>query len=1432
MRRRPVALLIAVAIAFAAVAFLLFLPGAANLAAGAQSAWQEKLDPDLLAALEEQATGTLAFILHLPAQADLRPASLPRDRESRRVAVVDRLQGAAIDSQANVLSELTSLQSAGHIASYQPFWIFNGIAVSGDREALIALANRPDIARVSLDAPVFLEWDAPTPAFSDLSRGAAAAAGDGYAVWGLERIRARQTWHALGLDGTGAVVAIMDTGVDWTHPALQGGYRGFQENGGVDHAGSWFDAVDPDNPIPIDPYQHGTHVAGIAVGDEGLGVAPGAEWIAVRVFDALGYSSFSILHLGFQWLMAPDGDPALAPDVVNGSWGSPQIEDAFQDDVAALVAAGIYPVFAAGNSGNSAGTIATPGAFPTAMAVGASDEFGRLTWFSSAGPSNYTPRIKPELVAPGARVLSSLPGGAYAFASGTSMAAPHVAGAAALLLSFDPGISPPILTNILTRTARPLNGNEPNLLTGWGELDAYMAAANVVPTGRFTGIVRSNGNGLAGVTLTLTTPAGEVLTFSTNAIGQYEIAVQAGEYDLAFSAFGHQTLTLNDLSILVGEQIIGDHSLVRLPTGTVSGRVMQHSNDMPLSATVLVPGAPVSATTDADGWYELTLPAGEYDLLVAEAGYQRNFTHLEVPAGGSVAYDFRMRKSERVLLVDSGWWYYGSHAGYYREALHGLDLAYDEWRVLDPTSDAPSVSDLAPYDVVIWTAPGDSPGLIGASHVISNYLGLGGDLLISGRNIGAYDGSLLPEAWWSVAMRAVYVDRLNTVGDPPVSGAGSSPFAGLEFTLNGGDSAGNQSAVDQVAPMAGSYTAPAFQYEPGRTAGLLRGKCVRSGYHLVYLGFGLEGVSESADRQAILDASLDYFKTPPETAGLRMEPATTEDIVLAGRQVTYTLTLHNDSETLTDTFSLSTSGVPWPTHVTTPTLTLGPCESGQTRLIFDAPADLPEDTVFDFAVEVVSANAPELSAVAAFSLKTPGRILLVDDHRFLTPTSSYADALTSMGLRFDDWITGWSGEGRGSPPPALLNEFDLVVWYTGFDWLEPVSADEAEALQSYLESGGRLLLSSQDYLFYNSHRPLTTDYLGVQAYAESITPTVVLGGDNAVLGESDPARLDYGLYQNNADGIMSAPGSPIFAWHNRGGAASVASSGVGADGDPWRTVFWSLPLEKLPESHFTATVARAVGWLSDLGDSTMQVDRRSTEPGAMRHFTITLRSSADHFVVMTNTVPGALTIDPGSIVSEARLEHEGRLLIWQGTIEAGESRRISYQAQVASDAPAGIRIDNPVAIRYSPEAPVYTATATTWVAAPDLSGSFLESNPNPVRPGRRVSYHVTIRNSGTAGTISATLMLPEALTLITDTLESSAGELTFNGRFKRFSWVGELGAGDEAEISMSLRVPWQHHISYWPAKLVISDGVTAPLVRSTWLEVAPLLGYWPIFFGR
>ena len=177
-------------------------------------------------------------------------------------------------------------------------------------------------------------------------------------------------------------------------------------------------------------------------------MAPGATLIAARVFDDRGATTATAMHLAFQWLLDPDHDPATAdaPRVVNASWAlgaGPSCNLAFQPDVRALRAAGILPVFSAGNFGPTAATSASPANYPESLSVGAVGATDTVWAYSSAGPSTCggRTRVFPDLVAPGVSVLSADLFGGFQYLTGTSVAAPHVAGAAALLLGAHPTLS-------------------------------------------------------------------------------------------------------------------------------------------------------------------------------------------------------------------------------------------------------------------------------------------------------------------------------------------------------------------------------------------------------------------------------------------------------------------------------------------------------------------------------------------------------------------------------------------------------------------------------------------------------------------------------------------------------------------------------------------------------------------------------------------------------------------------------------------------------------------------------------------------------------------------------------------------------------------------------------------------------------------------------
>ncbi|MCB8968383.1 MAG: S8 family serine peptidase, partial [Ardenticatenaceae bacterium] len=452
----------------------------------------QKIDSTLAAALAEAApTEQLPVIVHLLEQADLSLRDLPEATLARRVAVVERLQETAVSTQPALLQELDALAGNGRVSQIRPFWIVNAVAVHADSIAVQALATRADVAVITLDEAVPLV----APLHPSLPNWAMPAAPtNGETTWGVARIRAPYAWYGLGLDGSGVTVAIMDSGVDWTHPALLANYRGNLGNGVYEHAGNWYQAAIPTLTEPVDLIGHGTHVAGTAVGQNGLGVAPGARWIAVGISDSDGLIYDSAIHAGFEWLLAPDGDPALAPDVINNSWGSSLgVRTEFYADLQVLQMAGIMPVFSAGNNGPESGTINSPASITSTLAVAASDDIDAVAWFSSRGPSPLTDEVKPWLAAPGTHVLSTFPGGQYAVANGTSMAAPHVTGALSLLLQANPMLSPADAIQLLAQTAVSMTATHPNNDSGWGRLDAYLAAAMLVDTGRIQGVVTRDG---------------------------------------------------------------------------------------------------------------------------------------------------------------------------------------------------------------------------------------------------------------------------------------------------------------------------------------------------------------------------------------------------------------------------------------------------------------------------------------------------------------------------------------------------------------------------------------------------------------------------------------------------------------------------------------------------------------------------------------------------------------------------------------------------------------------------------------------------------------------------------------------------------------------------------------------------------------------------
>jgi serine protease AprX len=547
-----------------------------------------------------QAKGTAEVLVVFRAQADLSGAAALPTKEAKGRYVYQALQAMAQASQQDVRAVLDAQR-----ATYQSFYIVNAIKLQADEVMVRSLAAHPEVDRIVPNPWVPNPW-VPNPGttLSDVQQTASSAQ---YTVAqstaGIEpnlvRVNADDVW-ALGYTGQGIVVAGQDTGYDWDHPALINQYRGW-DGSSVDHDYNWHDAIHSgggtcgaDSPEPCDDYGHGTHTMGTMVADDGgsnqIGMAPGAQWIGCRNMN-VGVGSPATYLECFEFFLAPypvsgtpdQGDPALAPDVVNNSWSCPPSEgcdtSTLEAPVDALRQAGIVVVVSAGNNGSACETVSSPPAlYQQSFSVGAfSYSTDQIASFSSRGPVTYggTTYTKPDITAPGVNIRSSIPGGGYGTMQGTSMAAPHVAGAVALLLSAAPDYTGNVdaIEHTLTASAEPKTTTQgcggdgptdvPNNVWGWGILDS-LAAVDAV-TGELTGAVIDDVSHqpIAGANVTVDLVAGPLGV--TNATGSYTLALATNTYTVTVQATSYFSQTISHVSVISRQVTTQDFVLDPLP---------------------------------------------------------------------------------------------------------------------------------------------------------------------------------------------------------------------------------------------------------------------------------------------------------------------------------------------------------------------------------------------------------------------------------------------------------------------------------------------------------------------------------------------------------------------------------------------------------------------------------------------------------------------------------------------------------------------------------------------------------------------------------------------------------------------------------------------------------------------------------------------------
>jgi serine protease AprX len=433
------------------------------------------------------------------------------NKAQRREFVINDHKAFCEASQAEVLGFVGTL--GNEVQSVKPFWAFNGFACMATDEAIQQLEARRDVAYIYHDKRRLMLPE----------MGEAKPVDSKDIAWHVDKVNAPAVWNyngSTGYNGSGVIVAVVDSGVDYSHVDIAGSMW----DGGSEYPHHGFDVCNNDND-PMDDYCHGTHVAGIIAGQGNAGtqtgIAPGAKIMAIKVLDDTGYGSDADLISGVHFAMNHGAD------IINLSLGDPEMGPSavYRNLFNTVKDAGMIASVAAGNVGDTQYSYPVPfnvecpgncpppwlhpdqknlisGGTSGVICVGATDSNDAHCSFSSVGPVTWADGpnvgdyndypyqngdasqpglIRPDISAPGANVtsLNYQTGSGYVAYDGTSMATPCVSAVLALLLQADPELTPAELDSIIELTAAPAGNVVKNNITGSGRIDA-LAAINAL----------------------------------------------------------------------------------------------------------------------------------------------------------------------------------------------------------------------------------------------------------------------------------------------------------------------------------------------------------------------------------------------------------------------------------------------------------------------------------------------------------------------------------------------------------------------------------------------------------------------------------------------------------------------------------------------------------------------------------------------------------------------------------------------------------------------------------------------------------------------------------------------------------------------------------------------------------------------------------------
>lgn len=651
-------------------------------------------------------------------------------------------------------------------------------------------------------------------------------------TYGLEQIKALQTWEEFSLKGEGVRVGIIDSGVDSNHPELRG--RVIKNRDFIEGY--------PDDK-PNDATGHGTHcagsMAGANVGDTAIGVAPEARIISAKIFNKSGSSDATTVLKAMQWMVDPDANPSTNdfPRLVSNSWGG-KMSSTFHRAVKVWEQLGILPVFAAGNSGPRKESIAAPAGYPESLAVGASKEDGKIANFSSRGPVFYQGKSyqKPDVSAPGYDVLSSRRGGGYQKMSGTSMACPHVAGAAALVFEANPKLNAKMVRRILEVSASDILSQGLDNHSGWGIINVYEAAKLAISGGMLQVAIDPE------IEHAYVSVAGWDRTFPFDGEGVSYIPLTGGTHKISVKAYGYR-IAQHQLNIEPQSLKKLRLNLVKSPKSNIRIRVYgQNGSSIPARVRIL--DTPLEIQNSQMGSFDLELPEGQYQIDVLSKGFRKQ--SKEIQAGSQGTYSFHLVRLPSILLADRSPSH--SYEQYYVRALERLNLSYDL------VSDDLDADLFEGYALILWFTGNVYQSTITGhqQEVLSRVIHSGGRFILTGQ-----------DASFSLRREDFYQKVLGSVMVKDETKQRIMRGLGLELRINGSSGASNQTYPDELNTHFKAKNARILlKWDNGKGAAIFntygQGKTAN-------LGFGLEGLNGDEEISALLKALLQELQPPVET---------------------------------------------------------------------------------------------------------------------------------------------------------------------------------------------------------------------------------------------------------------------------------------------------------------------------------------------------------------------------------------------------------------------------------------------------------------------------------------------------------------------------------------------------------------------------------------